>query len=89
MKRILGAVSSALRGFVPKPSPPKVSNSVHRENVRKAMETLAPKGAMLPSENKALAIKLAAASTKGEDLLKKSPEEMFALANELYQVGLV
>lgn len=89
MKRILGAVSSTLRGFIPKPSPPKASNSVHRENVRKAMEALAPNGAMLPSENKALALKLAAASTKGEELLKKTPEEMFTLANELYQVGLV
>ena len=91
MKRLLRAVSSTLRGITPKARPPSASapKSVHQEKVRKAMEALAPKGAMLPSENRALAMEVTAAVKGGDDLLKKTPEEMFIVANGLFQVRLV
>lgn len=84
MKRIVGAVSSALRYLGPKPKVPAV---VHQERVRKAMEALGPKGRRLPSESTALAMEVAAADGKTEEAISlKSPDEIFLAANALHTV---
>lgn len=85
MKRILGTVSGALRGLIPKAAAPATPNAAHQERVRKAMESLAPTGTILPSQGKALAIEVTAARLEGKELTK-TPEEMYSVANALFQV---
>lgn len=88
MKRILGAVSGALRGLAPRaaaPAAPAAPNAAHQERVRKAMESLAPTGTILPSQGKALAIERTAADLEGKKMVK-TPEEMYWVANALFEV---
>lgn len=88
MKRVFGAVSGALRTLVPKANGPAIPHAAHQERVRKAMESLAPPGRRLPSESKALAMELvAAAGPGGEDMVTKTPEEMYLAANALHLVS--
>lgn len=82
MKRVLGAVASAVRSLTPKATATAGPNAVHQEKVRKAMEALAPKGKMLPSESKAFAMEL----TKEGREEPQTPLEMYLAANALHQV---
>lgn len=49
------------------------------------MKSLAPTGTILPSQGKALAIEVTVAGLEGKKLAK-TPEEMYAVANALFQV---
>lgn len=85
MKRALGAVSGAFKGFIRKATAPAVPNAIDQDRVRKAMEALAPSGRMLPSEGNALAMRVTAAGGEGKDVLK-APEEMYFAAIALSEV---
>lgn len=91
MKRFVGAVSGALRGLIPRTTATAAPNAVHQEQVRKAMESLAPKGRMLPSESKALAMEITSAEAAGStgDQSHKTPEEMHLAANAFHQVCIL
>lgn len=82
MQRVLGAVANAVRSLAPRATATAAPSAVHQEKVRKAMEALAPKGKMLPSENKALAMELTKEGGKGS----QTPPEMYLAANALHQV---
>lgn len=87
MKRVFGAVSTALRSLAPKASMPAVPHVAHQERVREAMESLAPSGRRLPSEAKALVIEHVEAARAGEeDFSLKTPEDAYQAANALFQV---
>lgn len=85
MKRVFGAVSGALRGLIPKATPP-AANVAHQERVRKAMDSLAPKGVALPSEGKAHAIEIGVASSTGEES-QMTPAGIYLAANAFYIVS--
>lgn len=92
MNRIWSVVSGTLRALTPKVlsgSPSMEINSSrryaeHLARVREAMQSLAPKDQVLPSQGRAVAFQ---AAKSGSDNYRTATE-MFAAANALFQVCL-